>query len=356
MATRTIAASCSPYFWPGEDRVRDYRLRRDNPELEYHNGRLRERAKYLSPPGRGSLLYFGPSTDPEWLTDTTLPILLTEGEKKTLALWRLSWHDLGELAEDPRWVSIGLSGVWNWRGTIGKEAGPNGGRRPVKGVIPDIERITWKGRRVVIVYDVDVRTNERVEAARRELSRELTRRGASVEVVDLPRVDGINGIDDLLGNWGPAGVLDLLKTAPQPWQAKPSHPQPKKRVIQRIEDLPRIEDVGSAHIEWDVQRLIPRATVVLLTGEAGAGKSTLACGLAHAVSKGTSFLGRPTIKRPVLILDAENPAVAVIERFQRLRIKSDDNFRLWGQWTGEDRPPPAVPSSSSGSRAANRNR
>jgi hypothetical protein len=40
-----------------------------------------------------------------------------------------------------------------------------------------------------------------------------------------------------------------------------------------------------------------------------------------------------------LIIDAENPSVAVIDRFRRLGIKTDDDFRVWGQWTGEDPPP-----------------
>ena len=108
----------------------------------------------------------------------------------------------------------------------------------------------------------------------------------------------------------------------------------------RVDDLPRVEDIGSADIEWDVEDLVPRATVVLLTAESGAGKSTFSCALGYAVSKGKDFLGRKTTKRPVLVLDAENPSVAVIERFQRLRIETDDNFRVWGQWTGED--PPAA--------------
>ena len=47
-----------PYIWPGETKVRDYRLRRDNPELEYKpDGTTKERQKYLSPPGRAAIFY-----------------------------------------------------------------------------------------------------------------------------------------------------------------------------------------------------------------------------------------------------------------------------------------------------------
>jgi hypothetical protein len=57
-----------PYLWPGEDHIREYRLRRDHPEMERgKDGRLKPKNKYLSPPGRGNMLYFAPGTRAEWL-------------------------------------------------------------------------------------------------------------------------------------------------------------------------------------------------------------------------------------------------------------------------------------------------
>ncbi len=203
-----------PYMWPGEDYVREYRLRRDHPELEQQtDGGVRERAKYVSPPGRGNMLYFTPQTPVDWLTDATLPIAITEGEKKTLSLWGLGWHGMGDVAERPRWLSVGISGVWNWRGTVGKAPGPDGDRRDVKGPIPDLSRVCWDGRTVLIVFDRNVKTNKSVADARRALTKELTKRGAHVTIVDLPEVDGVNGIDDLIGAWGPDGVLTLISDA-----------------------------------------------------------------------------------------------------------------------------------------------
>ena len=50
-----------PYFRPGSDQVRDYRLRRDHPDLEYDaGGNLKAKQKYLSPPGRSNMLYLPP--------------------------------------------------------------------------------------------------------------------------------------------------------------------------------------------------------------------------------------------------------------------------------------------------------
>lgn len=203
-----------PYVLPGSDHPREYRLRRDNPDLEQRSdGTIKEKAKYLSPPGRSNMLYFVPMTDPEWLTDASLPVCITEGEKKTLALWELSWHGLSDAGLMPRFLPVGLSGAWNWRGTVGKTANATGQRQAVKGVIPDFDLIKWKKRDVYLVFDTNVKTNESVQAARRELGKELTRRGAVVRFVDLPEMAGVNGVDDLLALKGVDYVSALFDGA-----------------------------------------------------------------------------------------------------------------------------------------------
>lgn len=203
-----------PYYLPGNSHPREYRLRRDTPDLEQGaNGEIKQKAKYLSPPGKGNQLYFVPNTATEWLADTTLPICITEGEKKTLALWEMAWHGLSDAALTPRFLPIGLSGAWNWRGKVGKTESNTGKRQDLKGVIPDFGLIEWKGRVAYIVYDTNVRTNESVQAARHGLVIELTRRGAEVRLIDLPEIDGVNGVDDLLGLKGADYVWALFDSA-----------------------------------------------------------------------------------------------------------------------------------------------
>ena len=120
-----------PYFHPGSDQVREYRLRRDHPDLESDSaGNLKPRQKYLSPPGRSNMLYFVPGVDPAFLPDTSMPLVITEGEFKTLALWRLAHH---RSPNSPRFLSVGVSGVYNWRGTIGKTVGPDGSHSTSRG-------------------------------------------------------------------------------------------------------------------------------------------------------------------------------------------------------------------------------
>jgi len=133
---------------------------------------------------------------------------VTEGEFKTLALWRLANHE----SIAPRFLPIGLGGVWNWRGTVGKTTGPNGDRRDVKGVIPDLDIVVWEGRRVIIAFDADAEKNEQVEVARSLLARELRTRGAEVALITWDIAQG-KGIDDLLAKVGPEKVWELVEAA-----------------------------------------------------------------------------------------------------------------------------------------------
>lgn len=99
-----------PYVWPGNEHAREYRLRRDHPDIQFDTkGQPKEKNKYLGPPGRGNLLYVVPGTRAELLYDPQVPVAITEGEKKTIALHRLSWHELQESSTSlPRFLTIGL--------------------------------------------------------------------------------------------------------------------------------------------------------------------------------------------------------------------------------------------------------
>ena len=187
-----------PYRWPGEENPREYRLRRDHPDLEQQPDGMppKEKNKYLSPPRRGNKLYFPPQIDPAELQNTQIPIIVVEGEKKCLALHRLSL-ECGE-----KFLPIGIAGVWSFRGVVGKDNDAKGARCDVKGVIPDFERIAWRGRTVKILFDTNVATNKLVKAARSRLRKELVARGAMVRFVDLPADSGVNGVDDLLASEG----------------------------------------------------------------------------------------------------------------------------------------------------------
>lgn len=203
-----------PYTWPGIEGVRENQLRRDHPELEQKpGGSTKEKTKYIFPPGRSNILYIPPGITREMLTDVSLPIIVTEGAKKALALWRLATEGQEQL----RFLPIAVSGVWSWRGTIGREAGRDGHRQPVKGPIADLARIVWQDRSAYILFDSDKKRNPSIQAAERELAKELASRGAIVRLVDLPDVPGLDktGADDYLAHadGGPARMLELIDAA-----------------------------------------------------------------------------------------------------------------------------------------------
>jgi len=186
-----------PFRYPGDVEPREYQLRRDTPDYEQHNGTVKEKGKYVFPPGRGNILYFTPEATVADLLNIDLPVIFVEGAWKALATQELC-NQAGY-----KYLVIALTGVWNWRGKIGKVDTPNGNKATLNGVIPDMDKLDLKGRTVNILFDANVHTNESVRAAREVFARELCRRGAEVYYLELPpecETKGLNGIDDYLGD------------------------------------------------------------------------------------------------------------------------------------------------------------
>ena len=94
-----------PYSSPGSHHVREYGLRRNHPDFEAGaKGELRVKQKYLSPPGRGNMLYLPSGCDPVLLRIRDLSVILTEGEFKTLAFVATCGMECdGRTAIPPHW-------------------------------------------------------------------------------------------------------------------------------------------------------------------------------------------------------------------------------------------------------------
>jgi predicted P-loop ATPase len=201
-----------PYRAPGTKDTIAERLRLDNQPVEL--GTHKPLHKYVSPPGQRNRLYW-PLTDPEWLADATLPIVITEGEKKYLSLIHAARECATQNGSNgrPPFAAAGLAGVWCWRGVVGATHNADGHRVPVKGVIPDFDKANWLRRRVYICFDANAETNQLVRAARWHLAHELESRGALVLMIELPGAAGINGVDDYLAGFGLEAFLQLLYRA-----------------------------------------------------------------------------------------------------------------------------------------------
>lgn len=200
-----------PYRDPRDEaKVVGYRVRRDHPEVDSDGKGI---AKYLSSPDRRHL-YFAPDTY-SLLADTAAPCIVVEAEKSVLSIMTAESGP----ANRQHHLLIGTSGCWGWRGITGKATAPDGTRVDEKGVLPDLDLVTWTGRDTIIVFDSNVNVNTSVQAARRALAAELERRGAVVRVVDLPIEAGINGPDDYIGRHGGPAFFALVDAA-RPWRRR----------------------------------------------------------------------------------------------------------------------------------------
>ena len=297
-----------PVYWPGNSEPRECYLRRDHPPIE--NGK--PKGKYLAPPGRGNRLLFGPNESVEALTDTTTTIVICEGLKKLVSAYRLARYN----ADTPRFLACAISGVWNWRGTVGKTTDATGAHVDMKGVIPDFDRISWSGRHVVVIFDSDCTTNEKVLAARRGLMSELKTRGARAVALDLPELDGLDktGFDDLLAQRGPEHGLELIQTA----ITSPAQMVASRAIFRRV------SDIHAKPIHWLWKGRIPRGKVSMIAGNPGLGKSQVTVSMAATVSKGEVWAadGTPCEVGNVVILSAEDdPADTLRPRLEAARAE-----------------------------------
>lgn len=261
-----------PNYHPWEaDHIRQYRLRPDHPPLELRrDGSSKPKFKYLSEPGAPNVLYI-----PRGAMDQTgpnVPVIVTEGELKALALWRLANHE----TDKPRFLPIALAGVWNWKGTVGKEDNARGRRVDVRGVIPDIERFRWKDRRVVIAFDADVALNSKIKAARKWLTDELVKKGATVGWLEWELAEG-KGIDDRLAKIGPDPVLAQIASVQyDDWKTRLIHDgmggySPCNQNIRLyLGNDPELQGM-LAYNEFRVRHIIMRSPPPDIPGEVGEG-------------------------------------------------------------------------------------
>lgn len=174
----------------------EHNIRLDKPLEDLTKG-VPKKNKYLLPSGSKPLAYFPPSDTPELLADSHAPCILTEGAKKALAIENALTDNL---AKPLRSLVIAFPGVdgYKYPQTVTKA---NGAKIKASDVLPELKEIEFDGREVLIIYDTNVLTNKNVYFARHRLAQTLIALGAVVYFVTLPLIDGVNGIDDLLGLW-----------------------------------------------------------------------------------------------------------------------------------------------------------
>ncbi len=149
--------------------------------------------KYLQPIGVSPEPYIIPQI---WSLKqkNTKPIVIVEGEKKSLCLFKNGFS------------SIGLPGVWSWC----KDGKLN----------ETLEQWQWQGRTVYLCFDNDRNTNAQVLQAEISLGINLALRGAKVRVIEIPQLSSQKlGVDDLIVKLGKEAFDKLYSSAKPIYEA-----------------------------------------------------------------------------------------------------------------------------------------
>jgi Domain of unknown function (DUF3854) len=174
-----------PYYdFDGVLLAEDYRVRRlfrppHNPKVEANNG-----PKYLQAPGSVVRAYLSRRIDwTDVLTNPAIPVVTTEGEKKS------------EAACKANIVTVGLGGVDSFAS----------GKRDID-LLPELVTLA-KDRRCAIVYDSDINDKDKhdMRRARKKLALQYHLAGGFPEFIDLPQGPAADdgkqkkvGLDDYL--------------------------------------------------------------------------------------------------------------------------------------------------------------
>jgi len=246
--------------------------------------------RYRSPVGEGKNRLFVPVTlDAMILADPTCALYCTEGEFKAL-----------KMTQDGL-PCVALPGVWGWKQKLHGKSFP----------IPDLDRIVWKGRKAVVVFDSDLAAKPTVAWAEHALIRELRSRGAEVYLLRLP--DGPKGakqgVDDFLVSEGVTAFRQLPMQTPHEADTETS---PFRRMsdiadeyLLRLAQPHHRIQLGYAALD-DVLRGLTPGEVLTLLARPGVGKTAFALNLMSRMSAEGQL--------PTLFFSLEQQAVEVFER------------------------------------------
>ena len=190
-----------PFFDPEGEAMQFGQVRPQRPKDNKTTGKP---AKYLSPKNSTTQPYFPPNVRADVLADGSIPLVITEGPLKGLALAAAGYH------------AIALVGVWNFGRR--RETDDAGNKIGPMELNDELACIAWAGRTVIVCYDSDAAKNESVRAAEITLVKLLTAAGAVVKIARLPEGDDgtKNGVDDYLVRHGKLALDTIFAAAQSP--------------------------------------------------------------------------------------------------------------------------------------------
>jgi KaiC/GvpD/RAD55 family RecA-like ATPase len=261
------------------------RVRLDKP---FPNGR-----HYSQPSGSTNRLYLrGLGDDLSVLSDPAIPLYITEGEKKALK------------ANQEGLPTVAISGVWSWKQKLhGKSLD-----------IPDLDKIEWKRRRAIVVFDSDAEEKPPVAWAEHALCQTLRERGAEVYIIRLP--EGAQGqkygLDDYLTHVGieAFGKLDMRSVLDTD-EGVPTFLRVDELADQYLHSVQRPVHrmkLGIAGLDEVIRGLAEGEVMTMLAGS-GVGKTATMLNLVHTMTGGTV---------PALIFSLEMQGIELFERMVSL--------------------------------------
>ena len=280
---RRAVALVIPMYSPAGELV-THQIRPDSPRENSDGIPI----KYETPSRTPIHLDVHPSQT-ERVKDPSVPLWIVEGVKK------------GDSLVSRDQCAVALQGVWCWQ----KDGVP----------LPEWEDIKLWGRPVCVVFDSDVMTNSKVQAALEGLVSFLRGRGARVQVAYLP--DKPNGAKQ--------GVDDFLASGREVVDLKPFMHDGLREDLLPTGKL--LSEVEPERVGWLWPGRLPLGKLTVLDGDPGLGKSAMSLDVAARVSAGLELPdGRRCEPAGVVLLSAEDGLADTIK--PRLDAAGADTQRV----------------------------
>lgn len=146
---------------------------------------------------------------------------------------------------------------------------------------------------------------------------------------DVPYEMAIELCEQAAANCHPP-FTNARRKVDQAYKYSPGHPQ----VVQPAQEAfwPDIKTAKDALTQtadterWLWHRCLPLGSCSMMVAKAKVGKSTVAVNLAIAVARGWTFLGRETMKAPVLYLFLDGPAEDIKDQFKNAGLEESDQI------------------------------
>ena len=188
----------------------------------------------------------------------------------------------------------------------------------------------FKDKRVAIIPDNDKPGRDHALT----IAKNLKGMAESVKIIEFPDLSEKGDISDWIearkGRDAEIIKKELIKIIKQisEWEETEKD---TLSFLRKGSDLINLE----CNVEWVIDKLIPKQSIVLLHGKGGIGKTWLSLVIADAVSKGNPFMGLNSQQISVVFVDFENSLPVLVERVKKIKASEV----LFWHGTNEIRPP-----------------